>query len=98
MKQLTVYDGIRTVHREVVRWQVREALEEYMRRMLVPVTVCDGNRAARIRWRTKRQQRLSHKRKRHRDAALAELKRNVTHAVLQLIGPERLNRRLRVVK
>jgi len=91
MKQLTVYDAIRTSSRDVVRWQVREALEVAMK-LLTRSGGPDGwtpqhrgARALRAKMMQREYKRRSDRRRRAFDAELETLKQNVRFAVLALL-------------
>jgi hypothetical protein len=102
MKQLTVYDAIRTVHRDVVRWQVRTALEAALRLLSVSGAPCgftpQDKEARRLREKmmSREYKRRSDRRRRQFEAELATLKANVRAAVLEVWGPR--GSHLRVVK
>lgn len=101
MKQLTVYDAIRTHARDVVRWQVREALYEYQRRLALPSYLYVGppnERRRRSEAREKMRQRDAQKRGRQGKTALAELRANVRTAVLEVLGARARHGPLRLVK
>jgi gamma-glutamyl:cysteine ligase YbdK (ATP-grasp superfamily) len=108
MKQLTVYDAIRTHARDVVRFQVREALEETLRRLAAPANRGMGYPsqigAVKLPMRMRNEQRKSLKRRKQRDEALAALRANVRAAVIALrdagIAADRRSRfvGLRIVK
>lgn len=77
MKQLTVYDAIRTHARDVQRWQVREAVELTLKRLAMRTS-----RTWEARQRAKRK-RADERRRKHA-AELERLRFYVRVAVLEV--------------